>query len=308
LTLPFSPAIATNRLLFTAASAKGEVMGDRDHKVVHAGGGKAFGVRDLAERELHGLLEDPDELLWRNLHRPVKLGYGSLMVEAELTLVGGPAHVIYKRYGPRGWWKSFCSIFRQSRARRAWHLARALLARQVDTARPLAVCEPHRPWFARASYLASEWIADAENLHIYGWRLADRPIRKRLRRAARCAESLGHLIGHMHASQIAHRDLKGANLLVADRGDRVAAYLIDVDGARICRHLSPARRAANLARLAAGIEAHPWVTRTMYCRFLRAYVRQFPPGQIAWKLLWRDVSARSRRMVIRKRRRGEQVL
>jgi tRNA A-37 threonylcarbamoyl transferase component Bud32 len=112
----------------------------------------------------------------------------------------------------------------------------------------------------------------------------------------------------MHASQIAHRDLKGANLLVSATGDRMMVYLIDVDGVRICRHVSPARRAANLARLAAGIEAHPWVTRTMYCRFLRAYVRQFPPGRIAWKALWRDVSVRSRRIVIRKRRRGEQVL
>ena len=62
-------------------------------------------------------------------------------VEAELPLVGGPVHVLYKQYRPRSWWKSFCSMFRRSRARRAWHLARALLARQVATAQPLAVCE-----------------------------------------------------------------------------------------------------------------------------------------------------------------------
>jgi tRNA A-37 threonylcarbamoyl transferase component Bud32 len=112
----------------------------------------------------------------------------------------------------------------------------------------------------------------------------------------------------MHAQQIAHRDLKGANLLVTQREDRLITYLIDVDGARFCRQLSHARRAANLARLAAGLESHPWVTRSVCRRFLRAYVGQFPPGTIAWKPLWREVAARSRRIAERKRRRGEQVL
>ena len=120
-----------------------------DFRVVHTGGGKAFGVQDFSETELRRLLEDPDELLWRNLHQPVKIGHGSLMVEAVLPLAAGPAHVVWKQFRPRSWWKSFSSMFRRSRARRAWHLARALLARQIPTARPLAMCEPNQPWCAR---------------------------------------------------------------------------------------------------------------------------------------------------------------
>ena len=283
-------------------------MGHRDYRALHTSSGEAYGVHDLPPTQLNRLLQDPEELLWRNLDRPVKIDYGSLMVEAELPLAQGPVHVAYKRYRPRNWWKSFCWLFRRSRARRGWHLARLLVARQIATARPLLMCEPRRSWFSRTSYLATEWIKSAENLHLYGWRLADRPIRERLRCAAQCAESLGRLIGRMHARQIAHRDLKGANLLVGQQGDRTATYLIDTDGVRICRRLTAGRRAANLARLAAGIEAHPWLTRTVCCRFLRAYVGQFSPGTVAWKPLWRDVARRSRRIVRRKRRRGEQVL
>lgn len=283
-------------------------MGNCDYTELHTPAGKAYGVCDLPETQLNRLLEDPDELLWRYLDRPVKIGHGSLMVEAELPSTGGTARVAYKRYRPRNWWKSFWLLFRPSPARRAWHLARTLHQQRIPTARPLAMCEPRRPAWRRASYLATQWIEAAENLHLVGWRLADRPSCQRLRWAARCAETLGRLIGRMHASQIAHRDLKGANLLVAETGDRMATYLIDVDGVRICKCLSPARRAANLARLAAGIEAHPWVTPSVCCRFLRAYVGQFPAGKVAWKPLWRDVARRSRRIVRRKRRRGEQVL
>ncbi|MHC4177549.1 MAG: lipopolysaccharide kinase InaA family protein [Planctomycetota bacterium] len=283
-------------------------MGEPDYTVLYASSGTAYGVPDLTQAELSLLLDDPAAALWRNLHRPVKISYASLMVEAELTLLGGTAHVAYKQYRPRNWWKSLCGLFRRGRAQCAWHLGHRLLARGIRTARPVAMCRPRGSWLFRTSYLATEWIEGAENLHLFFWRLASRELDLRLRAAARCAESLGRLVGRMHALQIAHRDLKGANLLVAQRGHGLTTYLIDVDGVRFRRRLSRARRAANLARLAAGIEAHPWVTRSVCCRFLRAYVGQFPSGAIGWKPLWREVAARSRRIVQRKRRGGEPVL
>lgn len=283
-------------------------MGEPGHRVRHTGAGEARGADALPEDELIRLLGDPQRPLWRNLHRPVKIGHGSLIVEAELPLSCGPTRVAYKQYRPRTWWKSLCWAFRPSRAGSAWRLGHRLLACGIATARPLAICQPRRPWLFRTSYLATEWIEGAENLHVYGWRLAAVPTAQRLRRAARCAESLGRLVGQMHAAQIAHQDLKGANLLVAERADRVATYLIDVDGVRFRRRLGPGRRAANLARLAAGLEAHPWITRSLCRRFLRAYAAQFPPGVVVWKPLWRDVAARTRRIVRRRRRAGQEVL
>ena len=257
---------------------------------------------------LRRLAEDPDKLLWRYLDSPVKLGHTSLVVKAELPMDDGPLSVCYKRYRPRDWWKAFCGQFRRSRALRGWRLGHALLARGIATARPLAVCQSRRGHFRRSSYLATEWIEGAENLHLWGWRLASCRLSERLRRAAPCAESLGRLVGRMHAWQINHRDLKGSNLLVAE-GDRgLRTYLVDTDGARLRRRFSAARQVRDLARLAASIEAHPWVTRTLRCRFLRTYVRQLPQDQVDWKTLWREVAAASRRMVRRKRRRREPVL
>ncbi len=281
---------------------------NRDFAALGGPLGEAHGVADLSRTELSRLLEDPEELLRRNLHRPVKLSRTKWIVRAELPLDDRPVRVAYQRYRPRNRWKAFWGIFRRSRALRGWRLGHALLLRGIATARPLAVCDVRRPWHRRQSYLATEWIDGAENLHQYGWRLAGENPPQRLRRAARCAESLGRLIGRMHAWGITHGDLKAANLLVVERGEDIQTYLIDAEDVRIARRLTLRRRARDLARLATSITAHPWVSQTILRRFLRSYVRQFPPGSIAWKPLWREVARRSRRLIRRKHRRGQEVL
>jgi tRNA A-37 threonylcarbamoyl transferase component Bud32 len=129
-----------------------------------------------------------------------------------------------------------------------------------------------------------------------------------LRRAAQCAERLGLLIGRMHAWGIEHGDLKGSNLLVVERGEEMQTYVIDADDLKIGGRLSRSRRAADLARLATSIQAHPWVGRTTVCRFFRAYASRLSPADAAWQPLWREVARRSRRMIRRKRRRREAIL
>ncbi|MBN2474061.1 MAG: hypothetical protein JXB62_05615 [Pirellulales bacterium] len=275
--------------------------------------GRGLCAGELPENVLRGLVNHPDRLLWQNLDRPVKIDHESLMVEAELPVAGQWVHVVCKRYRPRNRWKAFCALFRRSRARRAWLLGRKLLQRQIATARPLAAWEPGRFRAPGTSYLVTQWIEGTENLHLFGWRLAERPIPERLRSAALCADSLGHLIGAMHARQIAHRDLKAANLLVGQMesgkaSGRTTTYLVDLDGLRIVGHMSSSRRVANLARLAAGLDAHRWITPSICRRFLRAYMAELPSAAVDWKRLWRDVALRADRIVRRKRRRGQRVL
>jgi len=281
---------------------------NRDYVALRGRHGEAHGVVDLPRAELHRVLEDAEALLDRNLDRPVKLGHSKLIVRAELPLAGGPVPVAYARYRYRNRWKAFLGLFRRCRALRGWFFGHALLQREIATPRPIAVCRVRRPWLGPESYLATEWVEGAENLHLYGWRLAALSPSDRLRRAARCAESLGRLIGRMHAHQITHGDLKASNLLAVEKGEDIKTYVIDAEDVRIARRLTSAQRAADLARLAASVQAHPWVTRTIVCRFLRAYGREFPRDKVAWKRLWRAVALRSRRVVRRKRRRDEPVL
>jgi len=293
---------------------------NRDFLVLRRPGRRLHGARELPDAVLEQLVERPDAAIFDALDRPIKISHTTLMVRAEWSSPDGSISAALKRCRPRGVWKSFLDRFRRSRAMRGWYYGHALAARRIATARPLAVCDARRwhgasnlpawlRWFVpRESYLAVEWLEGAENLHLWTWRWAQRPDAERLRRAARCAESLGRLLGRMHARRVSHRDLKASNLLVADAGDEVRTWLVDTDGVRIHRRLSARRRAADLARLATSVAAHPWVSRTVLCRFLRAYAAEFSRGSIDKRLLWRAVERRARRQIARRKRQGKPLL
>jgi tRNA A-37 threonylcarbamoyl transferase component Bud32 len=285
-------ALRTNRDFY--ALSQGEVAG-------HA-------VSDLPPGQLARLMADPEALLQANLDRPIKLTHRSLVVQATLPLAGERVRVAFKRTRARSWFKAMCGLVRRGRAVDAWYHGHALLKRGIATARPIAVCEP-RPIGPRwHSYLATQWIEGAENLHLYGWQLADRPAVERRHRGRQCAEALGRLLGRMHAWQISHRDLKACNLVVAERDDRIEAYLIDLDGVRIGRRLPADLRARHLARLAASLEAHPWIGRGDRLRFLRAYIGELPTPAPDWKRLWRDIEFHCRPIIKRLARGGRPVV
>jgi tRNA A-37 threonylcarbamoyl transferase component Bud32 len=184
-----------------------------------------------------------------------------------------------------------------------WFLGHALLQRGIPTARPLAAWEPKGSLWRRDAYLATDWIAGAQNLHLYLWDLATRDPAERARRLRQCAESLGATLGRMHGWHVGHRDLKGCNLVVVEHAERVETLLIDLDGVYLSRQLRPARRARDLARLAASLEAHPWIGRTDRLRFLRAYLAESSTRPRHWKPLWRDITTRSLPILARLRHR-----
>lgn len=250
-------------------------------------------VADLPREEFERLLADPDAPLQAGAHRPLKLAHRSVVVQSELRLAGGATQAAYKRVRAKNWVKALAFLFRRSAAMEAWYLGHALLLRGIATARPLLVCEKRRFGLRSDSYLATQWIDGAINLHLYGWKLARANADERRRRARQTAVALGRLIGRMHAWHIAHRDLKGCNLMLVEREADVEAYLIDLDGVRVGRSLSFATQARNLARLATSIEAHPWATRGDRLRFVQAYLREMSPGKSDWKPLWRATAAKS---------------
>ena len=112
----------------------------------------------------------------------------------------------------------------------------------------------------------------------------------------------------MHAAGAAHRDLKAANLLAVEEGGEVIVYVVDLDGLQPVGQVGFRRQSRDLARLAAGLAAHPWVTRLICRRFLRAYLEEFPGECVAWKPLWRAIAVEVERIVCRKQKRGQQVL
>lgn len=278
----------------TARSRDKRPLADnRDFYCLRRTTGKAYAVRQLPADELAGWLADCQQRLNQALDRPLKLTHGSVVVQSSLRLADGPVAIAYKRYRPKSWWKRLLARWRPSRARQSWIRGHALLARGIATPRPLMACVPSWRNEPGVSYLATAWITGALNLHTYAWRLAAGDEARRRTQTRRAARNLGRLIGRMHAWQISHDDLKGCNLLLADRDGEIEALIIDLDAVRWHRRLSRRRAIDNLARLAASVEAHRWLTRTDRLRFLKAYLGQAKLDRPDWRPWWRGVARRS---------------
>ena len=269
---------------------------------------KGHAAADFPRSEFARLLADPRRPLVLGVHRPLKLAHRSVVVQAELALASGVVRVAYKRVRAKNWWKALAFFLGRSPAMDAWRLGHALWQRGVATARPLVVCETKRFGLAGDSYLATQWIDGAINLHLYGWRLARSTPNERRLRTRQTAAALGALLGRMHAWHVSHPDLKGCNLLAVERPDSVEAILVDLDGVRLSPWFGEATRARNLGRLATSLEAHPWVTHADRLRFLRTYMREAGLSAGDWKRLWRAAAAASRSITRRLSRRGRQVV
>lgn len=265
--------------------------------------GAAHAIRELALNALAAVLADPQSLIRRNIYRPLKLSHSSVVVEAEVSIGGAPLSVAFKRCRRKTWTKRLAGLFEPSRAWRSWYFGHALRARGITTPRPILVCQPAGIW-PRDSYLATEWVAGALDLHLYGWDLARRSPPERHRRVRQLAESLGRLIGRLHAWNISHRDLKALNLLAVEHANNIECLLIDLDGVRFCRRLTTATRANDLARLAVSLAAHPWVPKTARVRFWRAYAAELSKDNLAQRQFWKQVAVREAKIARRQSRRG----
>ena len=262
----------------------------------------------VPESLLRSIAANPGQLVRAAAGRPVKIGRESIVVQSELTIGDQLAAVAVKRYQRRTFWKILAANFRPAKAIENWRKAEFLLARDIATPRPLLACRLRGWTTSNSSFLVTSWIGGGENLHLFGWRIAGRPIAARLCVAARCAVALGRLLGRMHAAGAAHRDLKAANLLVVEETGDPVVYLVDLDGLQPGMQFSFKRQARDLARLAAGLAAHPWVTRSICRRFLRSYLAEFPQKHVDWKPLWRTIAQETAAYVRHKQKHAQQVL
>jgi tRNA A-37 threonylcarbamoyl transferase component Bud32 len=283
---------------------KRALASNRDYIRLRAAGTRANAVQGVGAAQLQRFAADPHALIAANLHKPIKLARSSWLVEGEMEIDGRLVAVGYKRHQPVTWRRKLASRLVETRARRAWRAGHALLARGIATPRPLLMCETSN----RASYLATEWIVGAINLHHYCWELSIlTPIaRRQAVRAA--AATLGALIGELHLWGFVHRDLKASNIIVAPQDSEIRAYLVDLDGLRQPWRCTERLVVRNLARLAVSFDGYDWIGRAAAVEFLRCYLRAARRPQADLPRIWRAVNKAAERLRRRMRRRGRAVL
>jgi tRNA A-37 threonylcarbamoyl transferase component Bud32 len=263
-------------------------------------------VRELEHHALAPFLADPDALFLRPDVRMLKDSRSSTVGEFSIRVGGATRQVIFKRFRVTAWHDGFTGLVRWTPALRSWINGQRLLERNLPTPVPLLVLHRRKHGLRREGYLLMDKIDGATDLHGFVERLAEATPRRRRQSLHACLNEVAGLIRRLHACRMSHRDLKAANILVADPLPGTAAmrsWLIDLVGVTQERRLKRSVRARNLARLNASFHGNSSVSRTDRLRFLLAYLHVGLRGREVWREWWKDIAAATEAKIVRNMRR-----
>ena len=221
--------------------------------IQHKSGNAAIWIdRRFADKHFIECLADADSLFAEPLSSVVK-DQKKIKVGRIKLQVAGAAHSLYiKRYNAFSLRYKLGSPLMRSGAFRALEGAAILRAADIPIAAPIAAVENRRRGALIKSFFLSEEIVGGKTIDAY-WRdevmnVVGREGRM-LRR--RFLNELAGLFATLHGRDIYHNDLKDANILaVADHSNRpLRLFLLDLEGVRRYKYLSPARRIKNLVQL-----------------------------------------------------------
>lgn len=226
--------------------------------------------------------------------KTVKQGRSALIVRTSLRATTGEIATAYKRCGSKTWFRRLARGLQPARTMRNFHFGHQLLDHGLPTARPLLAVAPRWHALFKPAFLATEWLEEAMPIDAFLRRtMAVEPARGRNAVLCEMADRIGHLVGILHARGFAHRDLKAANLLVRDEGNRIQVFVIDLDGASKPWFLTRRTRMNNLARLVVATAESPGMRHSLRRRALAAYLASAGDA-MPWKNVWRRLDEISR--------------
>ena len=236
-------------------------------------------------------LADPSSLLGGEI---IKEGTRATVTGGTIKVGGNELQVVFKHSRLRGGLRGIGQAIRQSRAMKQWHMAHALISRQLPTAWPLAALEHHRFGFLCESVFVTELIPDAPSLRRL---LRQEQLPARGQERSDLAKSIGRMIAQIEMQGLRHRDCKLSNIVIRERaGDGgYRPYLVDLDGLSI-RPRWLAGRAHEAIIRAAGSEPERFRPGlrdllTVFRAYLEAMNAPEAHNIFMRKQLWRFVAA-----------------
>jgi len=215
------------------------------------------------------LMGNPDSLF----HAPgSRLLKDSPVSSSVLFSVPGTGEEFYlKRYNVRGAFFPFKYLFRVSRARRAWHTAHSMGARDIPTPEPVLYLERRRAGLLRESYFVTQAVPGSRTLEDYAATCFSGLSRSGRHTALGC---LARQLRRMHDRGVRHGDLKAKNILVQTDGIKISGIrFVDLDAVKISGSLTLHDRCRDLARLNCAFLNTALVSKPQRLCFLKAYVK-----------------------------------
>ncbi|MCP4714411.1 MAG: hypothetical protein GY868_04780 [Deltaproteobacteria bacterium] len=236
---------------------------------------------------------NPDKLIFHPQSRILKDSNTTTSAISEPETHSTGIHI--KRYNVKKPWHALKYLVRKSRARRVWHTANSMQARDIPTPAPLFYLEKRTGGLLGPSYIVTEYIRNAVHLESF---MADT-----FQSAGRIEKNhtirlLAAAVQKMHARGIFHGDLKAKNILIQTPPDgRLQPCFVDLDAARVSGLLSAQQRCRDLARLNCSFLDTGQLSTTQRLRFLKYYLGRATHAELS--SAWQLITSLSRRKLLK---------
>jgi tRNA A-37 threonylcarbamoyl transferase component Bud32 len=283
--------------------------GNRHVRKLDCAAARCRGLATLDSQWLRTVRDDPERLFRENSRRWHKQSAKHRVAEIRLPLesaapINAGQSAFLKCIEQPAGWRRWLNLFRDSAVRRCWELGHALLRRGIDTPRPLLFVE--RRGAPSRLYLMTETIPNSLSVAEFMndvWPAMSPDERRGW--VASHARQLARQVRRLHEAGFDHRDLKFANLLVADERADPRIWLLDLDGVRVWRSVPRRRAVQNLARINVSALVVDMASCADRLRFLKNYLGDKFHSE--WKWWWQSI-ARTSIEKIKKNRRGGRAL
>ncbi|MFH1369908.1 MAG: lipopolysaccharide kinase InaA family protein [Planctomycetota bacterium] len=196
-----------------------------------------------------------------------------------INVDGVEREVYLKQFLSRSSLEFIKSVFRGSRARRAFKAELMLARNNFDVPETLAIGEYRSRFFHTKSFSATFGIEDSKPVY----RFICETTQEQLAIRREAIQAFGRIVGRMHAKNIFHGDLRLNNVLVRREGGNYRFFFLDNERTKKFSNLPFKRRVKNLVQV--NMVPPDILGRTDRMRFFREYCAETGTGREEGKTL-----------------------
>jgi tRNA A-37 threonylcarbamoyl transferase component Bud32 len=196
-----------------------------------------------------GLLAGEEKLRQLYVLKPIPSSESTCVDKFSISVGDDEREIYLKQYLCGSPLRFIKSVFRRSRARRAFEAALMLARNSFDTSEVVAMGERRDGFFHRNNFLAT--FAAENSKAIYQLIPENSKIldKEQLRSWRQLIRALGRTIGKMHADSIFHGDLRLGNILARRKGNHWRLFFIDNERTKKFHRLPFKLRLKNLVQV-----------------------------------------------------------